>query len=503
MDEWIAEGQNDFWPPPPMQCSTEDEIASPFSDISDQAPLPEDITEINATGTYIIRRGKKDRKNIPQFDKKSNKPPRNIQQHLENDIVNKNLERDQSIDGSSLSISGLSTSASQNSVSSLNSRLSSDLSIPRYSVDFTSRFSRELNTPNSRFSVDLCVPQNNIKSELLTSPKSRLSLDLNNGQDKYVKDFFNGSPRNRKSEAAGNKNTVPNKLSPQNRFVDFKKYSCTFDNIQSLMKDSVESSVCGPNYNETSTDLEITPPAVVRVVSLPSLSAEAETPAARNILTTTVEEEEDFETPSQSSEDCSPLKKIENNISALLSRDQQYTAQYLPKDWDIHKDEYSNNTEMPPANCVAFNSGERHKRNEIQKSSSHNEIPNKRLLDYHREKSVNKRNGIHKSLSSKDMPVSLNRQASSSESTGSSGADFPIHVQIVEHSFKPLSHEFGPLPNSPGSPQFPPLPPSPVQEDDEYSEILHPMEKVHISKSKDISCHNIDIYHRYCSIVSC
>lgn len=514
MEEWISESQGDYWPPPPMQCSTEDEIASPYSDTnSDHLPIPEDITEINATGTYIIRRGKKDRKNLPHFDKKSHKSNSKSGHHIENDISQKVLDGDQSMDGSSLSISGISTSGSHNSVSSLNSRLSSDLSIPhsRYSIDFNSRFSRELTTPNSRFSVDLCLPQTNSLKKELTSPKSRLSLDLNNGQDKYLaKDFFNESPRNKKLDNkkleinipnVNKSSPVPNKLSPQNRFIDFKKYSCTFDNIQSLMKEGVESSICGPQFDETSSDLEIVTPSVVRVVSLPSLNADSETPAVRKILTTTMEEEEEFESPSQSSEDNSPLKKIENNISALLNqgRDQQYN-QYLPKDWDIHKDEYCNthpsDSNVPPVNNISFNSGERHKRNEIQKSSSHNEIPNKRLLDYHREKP--KRNGIHKSLSSKDMPVSLNRQMSSSDSTGSSGGDFPIHVQIVEHAFKPHLHDFGPLPNSPGSPQFPPLPPSPVQEDDEYSEILQPLEKMHVAKSKDVlPVPNSDMYLRY------
>lgn len=498
-----------------MGCSTEDEVISPFSDTeSEHLPLPEDISEINATGTYIIRRGKKDRKNIPEFEKKKpHKPPRNIQQHLQNEASNRILaDGDQSVDGSSLSISAMSMSGSHNSVSSLNSRLSSDLSIPhsRYSIDFNSRFSRELTTPNSRYSVDLCIPPSHLNKEL-TSPKSRLSLDLNNGSEKHVNiDFFNASPKNKKNKDTSdgfyqNKNSaVPNKLSPQNRFTDFKKYSCTFDNIQSLVKEGVETSNGGTHFDETSTELGIIPPSVVRVVSLPSLCAEGESTLPRQILTTTVEEEEEFETPSHSSEDTSPLKKIENNISALLSRDQQFSSPYMNKDWDIHKDEYSSSSNEHNLINNAFNSGDRRKRNDIQKSSSHNEIPNRNLLDYHRDKNIsNKRNGIHKSVSSKDMPISFNRQTSS-DSTGSSGGDFPVHVQIVEHSFKPHKHDFGPLPNSPGSPQFPPLPPSPVQEDDEYSEILQPLDKLHVSKSKadTLPTANSDMYHRYGEAIS-
>lgn len=99
------------WPEPPP-CTTEDEVTSPFSDTDDNVILPPELnaSALSGTATYIIRRGKKERKSIP------------------------------------------CVSSSLNSNSSLNSRLSSDLSIPhcRNSVDLNARFSRELCTPNSR-----------------------------------------------------------------------------------------------------------------------------------------------------------------------------------------------------------------------------------------------------------------------------------------------------------------------------------------------------------------
>lgn len=99
---------------------------------------------------------------------------------------------------------------------------------------------------------------------------------------------------------------------------------------------------------------------------------------------------------------------------------------------------------------------------------------------------------MHKSTSAKDVPVGLMRQPSSSDSAVSSGGDFPLNVQIVEHPFRhpPLPpsptmvHELGPLPQTPESPTFPPLPPSPVQEvEDEYTEIMQPTDKRHVKKA--------------------
>ncbi|KAG5862081.1 hypothetical protein JTB14_006802 [Gonioctena quinquepunctata] len=130
------------WPDPPP-CTTEDEATSPFSDSDDHIMLPPELSSANISGnsTYVIRRGKKDRKTLQNA-------------------------------GSSLT-----------SNSSLNSRLSSELSIPasRFSIDLNSRLSRELQTPNSRYSIDLSTPHSRLSQEL-NSPKSRFSLDLNNSR---------------------------------------------------------------------------------------------------------------------------------------------------------------------------------------------------------------------------------------------------------------------------------------------------------------------------------
>lgn len=403
------------------------------------------------------------------------------------------------MDGSSLSISG------SGSVGSYNSRPSSDLSLPqsRYSVDLNSRLSRELNTPNSRYSVDLCYPNSRLSKEM-TSPKSRLSLDLNNGQDRYNNsEYYGHSPKSRKLPTERNShstksNIVQNKLSPQNRFTDFKKYSSTFDNLQSLIKEGKVEETPQTECNETVNELSTVPPNMVRVVSLPSLGEgeSTSTSASRQALITTVEEEEDPESGEPgSSGDTSPLRKIENNISAILSqgRDQNHFTPYIPKDWNIHKDEYCDEVSKDILeNNFRYSSKERQKRHDIQKSSSHNEIQNQRSIDRRDRSSGRRSNSMHKSTSAKDVPVSLIRQPSSSDSAVSSGGDFPLNVQIVEHSYRhyppPPSpnavHELGPLPQTPESQKFPPLPPSPVQEvEDEYTEIVQPSEKRHVKKA--------------------
>lgn len=498
-DDWGDE----YWPPPPPQCEPH---ASPTSESEPDGRLAQEL----ACGTYVIRKGKT-RKQLPSFNKNAvNKIP-NPSNLLHNHNLNRSLDTDKSIDGSSISISG------SGSVGSYNSRPSSDLSLPqsRYSVDLNSRLSRELNTPNSRYSIDLCTPNSRLSKEM-TSPKSRLSLDLNNGQDRYITpEYFGHSPKNRKppnekSTAHFSKsNVVQNKLSPQNRFSDFKKYSSTFDNIQSLIKEGKVEEAPSSECNETVNELTTAAPNIVRVVSLPSLGAEGESnSASRQALITTVEEEEDQESAEpDSSGDTSPLRKIENNINAILSqgRDQKHFTSYLQKDWNIRKDEHCDeiSNDLLESN-YRYSSRERQKRNDIQKSSSHNEIQNQRSID--RRDRARRSNSMHKSTSAKDVPVGLIRQPSSSDSAVSSSGDFPLNVQIVEHSYRypplppspNLGHDMGPLPQTPESPKFPPLPPSPVEEvEDEYTEIMQPTEKRHLKKSDTLPIPTVESKRRY------
>lgn len=377
----------DDWPEPPP-CSTEDEVISPFSDSDDPIALPEELNtaDLSGSGTYIIRRGRKDRKPVS-------------------------------------TIMGAST----NSNSSLNSRLSSDLSLARdsrFSADLNVRLSRELNTPNSRYSIDLSTPHSRLSQEL-NSPKSRYSLDLNNS--KHLGEELN-SPSRLSTDFSSRCST------PSKSGVDFKKPSITFDNIKSLMKEGVIETY--DHGSEAAIDFSNPKTPLVRVVSLPTLSAdEYNTP--RRELAVTVEEEEDVESPRQNSAEISPLRKIEQNISQLLERrDIDVFAQNLLQN-SVHEDRLK------------------------QESYEY---------DYVRQHQYNhpppKRNGIQKSESAKEMKLVHHERPEKPERSIpiSASADFPVKVEVHQHD-------------------FPPLPPSPVEEDeDEYSEILHP---IHVKTRAD------------------
>lgn len=349
------------WPDPPP-CSTEDEVVSPFSD-SDQDPiiLPEELCskQISGNSTYIIRRGKKERQSIPL--------------------------------------------PSNGSVSSLNSRLSSDLSIPhsRYSGDLSTRLSRDLQPSSSRFSIEL----ERQMSQELSSPKSRYSLDLNTSQ------IVDIPPRN--VDRSGR--------------LDFgNKHSTTFDNIKSLMREGVIEH-CDP-HNESVSDFMNPNSPIVRVVSLPTLQADEFPP--RRELTVTVEEEEDVESPRQNSTEISPLRKIEQNISELLERR------------DLDEVSLMNMREVPYS-----------RKKELEKREDYYR---QLLIDNAVEYSPQKRI-IQKSESAKEMLLASHALPEKSQLPSSSSADFPVKVEVHHH-------------------EFPPLPPSPVEEDDEYSEILAPLQ---------------------------
>lgn len=419
------------WPDPPP-CTTEDEVTSPFSDSDDHVILPPELNaaNISGTGTYIIRRGKKDRKNLQNM------------------------------------------SSSMNSNSSLNSRLSSDLSIPhsRNSADLNTRLSRELNTPNSRYSIDLSTPHSRLSQEL-NSPKSRFSLDLNNSRQ--MSQELSSSPSRLSADLSSSRSSTPHSKCGG----EIKKHSTTFDNIKSLLKEGVIESYNGPPMESTSDFNALVSP-IVRVVSLPSLSAEDLTP--RRELAVTMEEEEDGESPSTNSAEISPLRKIEQNISELLERRDIEVSSIVQDDKCVLQmngvsNPLTNEHKKRNAPAKPTRDNGKGKLNDLQKSNSHSEI--QKSEDYYRQLLIDggnltpyhKRIGIQKSESAKEMLIA-HREKESRSMTTSSSADFPVRVEVLQH-------------------EFPPLPPSPVEEDeDEYSEILHSCS----SRSRDDTLPNSD-----------
>ncbi|CAG9838650.1 unnamed protein product, partial [Diabrotica balteata] len=389
------------WPDPPP-CTTEDEVTSPFSDSDDHMMLPAELNSANISGnsTYIIRRGNKERKSLQAM-------------------------------GSSLT-----------SNSSLNSRLSSELSIPasRFSGELSHRLSRDLHTPSSRYSVDLGTSH----SRLSNSPKSRLSLDLNNSR--LLSQELSSSPSRHSVELCSSRSSTPSKYD-----LELRKHSTTFDNIKSLVREGVVQDLVSPK-TETAKDFSPVISPIVRVVSLPSLNAEEFTP--KRELDVTVEEEEEVES-SQPSAEISPLRKIEQNISELLER---RDIEVIQNDLFVLNgvDGLGREKKRAPSKPTR---DFRH-RNDLQKSNSHSEI--QRTEEYYRQLLIDggipfpKRNGIQKSESAKEMLIAHREPRPLPTSTS---ADFPVRVEVLQH-------------------EFPPLPPSPVEEDeDEYTEILHPVHK--------------------------
>ncbi|KAG5863032.1 hypothetical protein JTB14_021498 [Gonioctena quinquepunctata] len=229
-----------------------------------------------------------------------------------------------------------------------------------------------------------------------------------------------------------------------------KKHSTTFDNIKSLMKEGVVHDLDSPR-EESTTDLNPVVSPMVRVVSLPSLDADEFT--HRRELDVTVEEEEEVES-SQPSAEISPLRKIEQSISELLER----------RDIEVVQNEQFvlngvENLNREKKRAPSKPSRDTRQKNDLQKSSSHNEI--QRSEEYYRQLLIEgtpfpKRNGIQKSESAKEMLIAHREPRPLPTSTS---ADFPVRVEVLQHD-------------------FPPLPPSPVEEDeDEYTEILHPVLK--------------------------
>lgn len=160
-----------------------------------------------------------------------------------------------------------------------------------------------------------------------------------------------------------------------------KKHSTTFDNIKSLVREGVVEDFDTPI--ESTTDLCTSTSPIVRVVSLPSLNAEETTP--RRELGVTVEEEEELENSLPSAE-ISPLRKIEQNISELLERRDIEVVQddrFMLNGVENLNKEKREKKKAPSKPSRESRNSEKQKPNDLQKSSSHNEI--QKSEDYYRQ----------------------------------------------------------------------------------------------------------------------
>ncbi|XP_059619217.1 uncharacterized protein LOC132263461 isoform X2 [Phlebotomus argentipes] len=160
------------WPDPPEApiCSTEDEAASIYSDSDEVIPYP---TSFLGQGTYVIRKGRKQRQRVPNMEA----------------VSSVNTSRYGREGGGSI-----------------------ELPSPVFPVSML--------IPNSRHSIDLGSPPPPPPPIMnsLCSPRSRLSLDLSSPTSELPA-----------SASVTNNSTV---ISP--RYSEFKTYSSTFDGLQAL-----------------------------------------------------------------------------------------------------------------------------------------------------------------------------------------------------------------------------------------------------------------------------
>ncbi|XP_053696056.1 uncharacterized protein LOC128743487 isoform X2 [Sabethes cyaneus] len=375
--------ESNEWPDPPdiPICSTEDEAASLYSDSDELIPH---IPDISGRGTYIIRKGRR-RQRLESVDSNaSNNLPIPGSELLPTTTLPSPVfpvsmmmpKSRHSIDlglSSSLSSSGAikpSHSAPQqlpSSVLSPRSRLSLDLSSP------TSELStnvRKITTPTGIIPTHLQQQQQLLQSsQSLNNNNNNNSLNNNKPNQSSNNNFSttcvnNNNNSNNNSIAVGAGSLVGSVLTAGNgsgsqcasslnqqqqqpivssRYTEFKTYSSTFDGLQALENsNSLNNNNNSNNSSNNNNNNSINRGAVIgngstvvsgsdsdnslmRVSSLPTVTSPHPGVATADGLSTPRRElappiEEDEEVDSDTQRGV-PLRKIEDNISALLRGD--------------------------------------------------------------------------------------------------------------------------------------------------------------------------------------
>ncbi|XP_055645081.1 uncharacterized protein LOC129780626 isoform X2 [Toxorhynchites rutilus septentrionalis] len=338
--------ESNEWPDPPdiPICSTEDEAASLYSDSDELIPHIPDIT---GRGTYVIRKGRQ-RQRIESLDCRTGSSMRGNE---------------------ALPIPTLPSPVYPVSMLMPKSRHSIDLGLTA-SCGGPSKLSGPMmlsNSPRSRLSLDLTSPT----SELLTNvkktttptgivPAHLMQLQLQslqshaNNNNSLSKNRFNhnSSSNSNLTTVCVNSNNITvtdsipaglvlggigsvsqssssnQPLQPpagvSSRYTEFKTYSSTFDGLQALENNNSGNNrgVTASSNGASASDNDS---ALMRVSSLPTISPPHPVPATAEGLSTPrrelappIEEDEEVDSDTQRG---APLRKIEDNISALLRGD--------------------------------------------------------------------------------------------------------------------------------------------------------------------------------------
>lgn len=260
-------------------CSTEDEATSIYSDAEDILPVfPANMI---GKGTFIIRKGRKDRQQLPElFAIKSTSMHSNIGTECNNS----------------------SSTASFNCSN------------------------QSLMIPNSRHSIDLGLSSSQqghsiSREQLRLSPRSRLSLDLgsptfeSNNQHQHFSD-------NRPPFCKTASFEHPSQLLQRPTDYIIEKDTKSTKNGSEGCLNSMENN--GNNYSAGFFSLSNSNPNVASTSVLRQQTGSGDLHASnsttpRRELAPPLEEDEEQYSESQSG--CAPLRQIENNISALLRGD--------------------------------------------------------------------------------------------------------------------------------------------------------------------------------------
>ncbi|XP_058055452.1 mucin-5AC [Anopheles bellator] len=480
-----VKSESNEWPAPPdiPICSTEDEAASIYSDSDDLIPQ---IPDVSGRGTYVIRKGRRQRQRLTSLESEAATNSNSgllvatdsREPHKQQPVARAAVIGDDHILGlpSPVFPASLMTPKSRHSIDlglSSSSSKAAGVSLIKPSQSAPQKLPNSVLSPRSRLSLDLSSPTtselsaNVIKITTPTgnypSPGASAHHPVSHGHvssplgppttvpgmpSLHHGSSLNGITVNGAIASAGNGHSNNGSLSkskptanvsstcivnvapgssganqPQSsapqpivsaRYTEFKTYSSTFDALQALESTANGANGglqngCGPSggsVNSVSGCPNGSDNPLLRVSSLPTMGPPLPTSATADGLSTPRRElappiEEDEEVDSDTQRGV-PLRKIEDNISALLRGDISVARV----------------ADIPPA---------------------------RRPLGF--------RLGVHKSESAKEMLLS---QAG-----------------------------LGPLPPSPpstspepqDSDEFPPLPPSPTEE----PEILHQMHGIRIS----------------------
>ncbi|XP_052563873.1 uncharacterized protein LOC120414646 isoform X7 [Culex pipiens pallens] len=358
--------ESNEWPDPPdiPICSTEDEAASLYSDSDELIP---NVPDISGRGTYVIRKGRR-RQRLESLDASNNLP-----------IPGGDQLQPATVPCPAV-VSALPSPVFPVSMLTPKSRHSIDLGISSVSSLGATRFTHSVVpqkipssvlSPRSRLSLDLSSPTSELPANVkkITSPTGSFPVHhssqmtsqtppANNSNNSLNKSKSNHGSNN---NLAGGVTTASGAVGQQSqqqqqqpivssRYTEFKTYSSTFDALQALEgsgnngnngggagNSSNNNSInrgggaIGNGTSVVSCSDSTDGSSLMRVSSLPGVTPQHPTSSAagtetaadglstpRRELAPPIEEDEEADSDNQRG---APLRKIEDNISALLRGD--------------------------------------------------------------------------------------------------------------------------------------------------------------------------------------